>query len=75
MDPLDHTRRREIPAGTPGEDLLGPIFRGGRPVGDRPPLAASRQRTIDELSRLSDRELADIGLNRADLRQVFARAR
>jgi nicotinate phosphoribosyltransferase len=52
VDPLDHTRRREIPAGTPGEDLLLPIFQGGRLVYDRPPLATSRQRTIQELGKL-----------------------
>ena len=34
-----------------------------------------RQAVLDELSRLSDRELADIGLHRAELKQVFARAR
>jgi uncharacterized protein YjiS (DUF1127 family) len=34
-----------------------------------------RQAVLDELSRLSDRELADIGLQRSELRQVFARAR
>jgi nicotinate phosphoribosyltransferase len=52
VDPLDHTRRREIPAGTPGEDLLVPIFRAGRLVYDRPPLEAARRRTLDELARL-----------------------
>jgi uncharacterized protein YjiS (DUF1127 family) len=30
-----------------------------------------RQRVVSELSRLSDRELADIGLTRADIGQVF----
>jgi uncharacterized protein YjiS (DUF1127 family) len=34
-----------------------------------------RRAVIDELSRLSDRELADIGLNRSELKLVFARAR
>lgn len=34
-----------------------------------------RQAVLDELSRLTDRELTDIGLNRAELRSVFARAR
>ncbi|MBV8912756.1 MAG: DUF1127 domain-containing protein [Acetobacteraceae bacterium] len=34
-----------------------------------------RRAVLDELSRLSDRELADIGLNRADLTAVFAKAR
>jgi nicotinate phosphoribosyltransferase len=52
VDPLDLTRRREIPAGTPGADLLVPIFRRGALVYERPALAASRQRTLDELGRL-----------------------
>ncbi len=34
-----------------------------------------RQAVLDELGRLTDRELADIGLNRAELKQVFGRAR
>lgn len=34
-----------------------------------------RQAVLDELSRLTDRELADIGLHRGELKQVFARAR
>ncbi len=35
-------------------------------------LAIPRRRAVlDELSSLSDRELADIGLNRAELRHVF----
>jgi nicotinate phosphoribosyltransferase len=52
VDPLDHLRRREVPAETHGEDLLVPILRRGRLVYDRPPLAATRQRTLDELDRL-----------------------
>ena len=52
VDPLDHTRRREIPTDTPGEDLLVPIFRGGKLVYERPPLSASRQRTAEELGKL-----------------------
>jgi uncharacterized protein YjiS (DUF1127 family) len=31
----------------------------------------SRQATLAELNNLSDRELADIGLNRADMAHVF----
>jgi nicotinate phosphoribosyltransferase len=49
VDPLDLTRRREIPAGTPGEDLLVPVFRGGRRVYDPPPLEVSRRRTLEQL--------------------------
>src|SRR5262245_23691695 len=32
VDPLDATRRKRIPAGTPFEDLLVPVVRGGRVV-------------------------------------------
>ncbi len=52
VDPLDHTRRRELPAGAQGADLLAPVFRRGKLVYERPPLTASRQRTQDELGRL-----------------------
>ena len=52
VDPLDHTRRRELPAGARGADLLAPVFRKGKLVYERPPLTASRQRTQDELGRL-----------------------
>jgi nicotinate phosphoribosyltransferase len=51
VDPADPTRRREVAAGTPGEDLLVPIFRRGRRVWEPPPLAAVRERTRDQLSR------------------------
>jgi nicotinate phosphoribosyltransferase len=51
VDPADPTRRREIPAGTLGEDLLVPIFRRGRRVWEAPPLAAVRERTRVELAR------------------------
>ncbi|HEX7487297.1 MAG TPA: nicotinate phosphoribosyltransferase [Anaeromyxobacteraceae bacterium] len=52
VDPLDHTRRRELPADASGEDLLRPIFRAGALVYERPTLAACRQRTSDELALL-----------------------
>jgi nicotinate phosphoribosyltransferase len=52
VDPLDHTRRREIEPDARGEDLLVAVFRAGQLVYERPPLAASRQRTLDELARL-----------------------
>ncbi|HSN13545.1 MAG TPA: nicotinate phosphoribosyltransferase [Anaeromyxobacteraceae bacterium] len=50
VDPVDPTRRRELAAGTPGEDLLVPVFRGGKRVYDPPPLAESRARTIAQLA-------------------------
>jgi nicotinate phosphoribosyltransferase len=51
IDPLDPTRRRELPAGTAGEDLLVPVFRRGRQVYRPPPLDEVRARTAAELSR------------------------
>jgi nicotinate phosphoribosyltransferase len=50
VDPMDMTRRKEIPAGTPHEDLLVPIFRQGRRVYDPPPLADLRRRTAGQLA-------------------------
>jgi nicotinate phosphoribosyltransferase len=52
VDLLDHTRRREIPPGTPGEDLLKPIFRRGRLVYTPPPLEEARQHAARELASL-----------------------
>jgi len=49
VDPLDVTRRREVPAGTPGEDLLVPVFRGGRRVYQPPALEESRARVQAQL--------------------------
>ncbi len=51
VDPADPTRRRELPDGAAGEDLLVPIFRRGRRVYEPPPLAAVRARTEDQLAR------------------------
>jgi len=50
VDPLDVTRRREVPAGAPGHDLLVPIFRGGRRIYQPPTLEASRALLQAELS-------------------------
>ncbi|HUL78022.1 MAG TPA: nicotinate phosphoribosyltransferase, partial [Vicinamibacteria bacterium] len=52
VDPLDPTRRKRIPAGTPGEELLVPVVRGGRSVYEPPPLEATRARARDQISRL-----------------------
>ncbi len=52
VDPLDFTRRRVIPEGTPYEDLLVPVLRGGEPVSTPPPLAGSRARAAEQLGQL-----------------------
>jgi nicotinate phosphoribosyltransferase len=49
VDPFDPTRRRELAAGTPGEDLLVPVFRRGKRVYEPPPLDAVRARTQAQL--------------------------
>jgi nicotinate phosphoribosyltransferase len=51
VDPLDHTRRRVIEAGTPGEDLLAPVLRAGEPVWRAPALGEIRARGQAELAR------------------------
>lgn len=50
VDPMDATRQKLVPRGTPWEDLLVPVFLGGRRVYDSPPLAASRARTMAQLA-------------------------
>lgn len=50
VDPLDATRRREVPAG-PSQDLLVPVFRRGRQVYTPPALAEVRARTLAQLAR------------------------
>ncbi len=52
VDPADASRRKTFAADDRHEDLLVPVFRGGRRVYDVPPLAASRQRTADQLALL-----------------------
>ncbi len=52
VDPLDPTRRRAVPRGVEGQDLLVPIFRGGKRVYDPPPLASSRAHAQEELGQL-----------------------
>lgn len=52
IDPVDPTRRQEIPAGTASEDLLVPVFRRGRRVWEAPPLAALQARTRAQLAAL-----------------------
>jgi nicotinate phosphoribosyltransferase len=52
VDPLDFTRRRTIPEGTPFEDLLVPVLREGRSVWTTPPLAEVRARAAAQLAQL-----------------------
>jgi nicotinate phosphoribosyltransferase len=52
VDPLDPTRRKRIPSGTPAEDLLVPVMRAGRPVYTPPALADARARTREQLASL-----------------------
>lgn len=52
IDPLDHTRRKQMPADAEGEDLLVPIFRNGALVYEQPPVADLRARTRSQLGAL-----------------------
>jgi nicotinate phosphoribosyltransferase len=52
IDPLDPTRRRALGAELESEDLLVPVLRGGRAVGERPSLGAIRERAQGELAAL-----------------------
>jgi len=49
VDPLDPTRRKRIPPGSVGEDLLVPLFRGGRRVWNAPSLEKVREKTGRQL--------------------------
>ena len=50
VDPHDMTRRKRFPAGTPWEDLLVPVFRGGRLVYNPPPLDEAQSRARSQLA-------------------------
>ena len=52
VDPLDSTRRKHLPPHTPSEDLLIPIFRGGRLVYKPPSLLEIRRRVQQQLTML-----------------------
>ncbi len=51
VDPFDFSRRRRIAAGGRSEELLVPVFRGGRQVYTEPPLDQVRARTAEQLAR------------------------
>jgi nicotinic acid phosphoribosyltransferase len=46
VDPIDVTKRQTLPPGTPWEDLLVPVWRGGAPVYQSPVLHERRTRMI-----------------------------
>ena len=50
VDPLDLTRRKEIPAEAEGENLLVPVFRGGERVYDPPGLEEIRHRVTGQIA-------------------------
>jgi nicotinate phosphoribosyltransferase len=52
VDPLDPTRRKHVAEGTPFEDLLVPVVRGGRAVYEPPPLEATRALAHEQVERL-----------------------
>jgi nicotinate phosphoribosyltransferase len=52
VDPLDPTRRRVLGSELAYEDLLVPVVRGGKIVGQRPTLAEIRARTASQLAAL-----------------------
>jgi len=54
VDPLDLTRRRTVADDAPFEDLLVPIFRGGRRVYAPPPIEEIRARRAAQLARFHD---------------------
>jgi nicotinate phosphoribosyltransferase len=72
IDARDPLRQKSVPEGTSFEDLLVPVLRGGTPVYTPPPLADSRQRTLEQLShfhagvkRLVNPHLYPAGLERS----------
>lgn len=52
IDPLDPTRRRVLGAELDWEDLLVPVMRAGKALGERPSLSAIRERAQAQLGAL-----------------------
>jgi nicotinate phosphoribosyltransferase len=52
VDPLDVTRRKTFPAGTPHDDLLVPVMRGGELVYKTPSIHDVRARAIEQFNKL-----------------------
>jgi uncharacterized protein YjiS (DUF1127 family) len=57
---------------SPGGDLLTTIATAWRDVRTAAETRARARRDLDELSRLDDRALADMGLTRADVQAIGA---
>jgi nicotinate phosphoribosyltransferase len=55
FDISDPSRRRSVPAHDSTEDLLEPVFRGGKLVAEPPTLEATRTRAREQLDKLSPR--------------------
>ncbi len=51
VDPLDPTRRRSVPASATHEDLLVPVFRGGKCIYGPVPMDQIRTRSREQLAR------------------------
>jgi nicotinate phosphoribosyltransferase len=71
VDPMDATRQKLVPKGTPWEDLLVPVFQNGKRVYDLPSLTVSRARTLEQLAgfnpgvkRLTNPHQYPVGLER-----------
>ena len=64
-DPTDSTRRTSIPPGTPGDDLLVPVFRGGECVYEAPSIHEVRRRAAAQLASFDD------GVKRFDNAQPY----
>ena len=52
-DPMENLRHTTIPAGTPNEDLLQPLFHDGELIAKLPTLTESRTRCLAQLAALS----------------------
>ncbi|MEN9916377.1 MAG: nicotinate phosphoribosyltransferase [Pseudomonadota bacterium] len=54
IDPMDPTKRRIIPSGTPSRELLTPIFRQGKLIYKLPTLESSQHKTQFELQQFHE---------------------
>jgi nicotinate phosphoribosyltransferase len=71
VDPADMTRRKVIPSDTPATELLEPVFRGGKRVGELLSIEGARRRVGEQLAgfhpgikRFVNPHLYPVGLER-----------